>query len=101
MDSDTPDTMDASAMVEVGNAVDDEIQRFKVLKMQPGSLPPRDALAFWNGSATLRFPNQVSASQIERDLGGAGQLLSSRKSRLDMMYVEMLLFLHLNFDKIP
>lgn len=51
--------------------------------------------------AQQAFGNQASAAQIERDFGGWGQLLSSRRSRLDGFYVEMLLFLHLNFDKIP
>ncbi|CAM9854875.1 unnamed protein product, partial [Sphacelaria rigidula] len=51
--------------------------------------------------AQQTFGNQASAAQIERDFGGAGQLLSSRRSRLDDFYVEMLLLLHLNFAKIP
>ena len=82
------------------------------MKGTAGSFFPRDALSFWKGAANLRYPklwrvaqqvygNQASAAQIERDFGGAGQLLSSRRNRLDCMYAEMLLFLHLNFDQIP
>ncbi|CAM9953709.1 unnamed protein product, partial [Sphacelaria rigidula] len=46
------------------------------------------------------FGTQASAARIERDSGGAGQLLSRRRSRLGSFYVGILLFLHLNFAKI-
>ncbi|CAM9657829.1 unnamed protein product [Sphacelaria rigidula] len=97
---------------KVGKLVDDEIAWFRALSVKPSDVPPREALRYWarqekiqfillRSVAQQAFGNQASAAQIERDFGGAGQLLSSRRSRLDGFYVEMLLFLHLNFAKIP
>ncbi|CAM9698989.1 unnamed protein product, partial [Sphacelaria rigidula] len=50
--------------------------------------------------AQQTFGNRASAGQIERDFGGAGQHLSSRRSRLNGFHVDMLLFLHLNLAKV-
>lgn len=111
-DSDAPQPEEARKAADVRKSVDDEIQRFKEIRLAPGSMPPRNALVFWSGSAMLQFPklwrvaqqvygNQSSAAQIERDFGGAGQLLSSRRGRIDSMYIEMMLFLHVNFKNIP
>ena len=47
------------------------------------------------------FGNQTSAAQIERDFCSLGNLLSGRRSRTDVRYIEMMLFLHLNYDRIP
>lgn len=47
------------------------------------------------------FGDLAFGAQIERDFDGAGQLLSSRKSRTDILYVEILLPLRLKFDNIP
>ncbi|CAM9210896.1 unnamed protein product, partial [Sphacelaria rigidula] len=80
--------------------------------LKPPDVPSQEALRYWarqgkihfrllRSVAQQRYGIQASAAQIERDFGGAGQLVFSRKSRLDGFYVEMLLFLHLNFAKIP
>ena len=111
-DEDAEESLPTSAEGQAAKAVDDEIDSFKGMKRTAGSFSPRQALSYWKSAANLRYPklwrvaqqvygNQASAAQIERDFGGAGQLLSSRRSRLDCMYVEMLLFLHLNFDQMP
>ena len=111
-DNGSPQAQEARRVADAGKAVDEEIQRFKDLNLPPGSIPPRNALVFWSGSAKTQFPklwrvaqqvygNQASAAQIEREFGGAGQLLTSRSSREDSMYIEMMLFLHLNFKQIP
>ena len=104
--------VEASPEERVGKLTDAEIEQFWKLNYKPSIVPPQAALGYWarngklhfkhlRGVAEQVFGNQASAAQIERDFSGAGQLLSSRRSRLDGFYVEMLLFLHLNFSKIP
>ena len=108
----SPEAQEERRKADTKNAVNEEISRFKDAHTSTSWLPPRSALVFWSGSAKLQFPklwrvaqqvygNQSTAAQIERDFGSAGQLLSSRRSRLDGMYAEMMLFLHLNFKEIP
>ena len=96
----------------VKKIVDEEIARFKALKMQPRELAPKEACRYWDRSGKRAFPllqpvaqqvlgNQASVVRIERDFSGADALLSGRTTRKDGYYVEMVLFLNVNFDKIP
>ena len=47
------------------------------------------------------FGNQASASQVERDFSGCGILLVPNRSRIDTYWVEMVMFLYVNFEHIP
>ena len=47
------------------------------------------------------FGNQASASQVERDFSGCGILLVPNRSRIDTYWVEMVIFLYVNFEHIP
>ncbi|CAN0383549.1 unnamed protein product, partial [Hapterophycus canaliculatus] len=89
-----------------------EINRYRSVKMDPRDMLLQDGLDYWarNGRHTFgvlrhvarqAFGVQASTGQIERDFSGADQLLRGRRSRLDTHWVEMLLFLHANFDHIP
>lgn len=104
------------AKFENGDAVkeetEEEIARFKALKMQPRELAPKQACTYWDESGKRAFPllqsvaqqvlgNQASVALKECDFSGAGALLSGRKSLKDAYYVEMVLFLNVNFDNIP
>lgn len=51
--------------------------------------------------ARSAFGHPASAAGIERDFSMAGQMLSPRRSRLDAVYAEVLMYLNLNFDDIP
>lgn len=97
---------------KIERLVDDDIARFKDLRVKPADIPPRDALKYWGrtGKYTFRllrpvaqqtYGNQAATAQIDRDVTGAGQLLAGRKSRMDSYYIEMMLLLHLNFGRIP
>lgn len=101
-----------AAAAAVADLVEAEMKRFRRLKMDPRDLLVQEGLDYWakNGRhafSVLRhvarqvFGVQASAAHVERDLSGASQLLSGRRSRLDAHWVEMLLFLHTNFDRIP
>lgn len=90
----------------------DEIERLRSIKMSPRDLPPMEALRYWAITGRDAFPwlrvvaqqtfgNQAAAGQNERDFGHAGLLLSSRRSRLDGKFAQMMLFLHANFARIP
>lgn len=97
---------------EVARLVDEDVKRFQDLKVKSQDLPPRGALSYWARTGKLRFRmlrsvaqqaygSQASSAQIDHDFGGADQLLRSRKTRMDVLFLEMMLFLHLNFEKIP
>ena len=47
------------------------------------------------------FGNQASASQVERDFSGGGILLVPNRSHIDIYWVEMMMFLYVNFEHIP
>ena len=47
------------------------------------------------------FGNQASASQVERDFSGCDILLVPNRSRIDTYWVEMVIFLYVNFEHIP
>lgn len=50
--------------------------------------------------AQQELGNQASSAAIERDFSGAVDL-SGRRRRMDDYYVEMMIFLYLNFRRIP
>ena len=88
------------------NLVQQEMLRYEALQVDPGDLPPHRLLQFWREHAqdfpilstvarsVLGYP--VSAAAIERDFSVAGQLLTSRRSRLNSACVQMALFLKIN-----
>lgn len=44
---------------------------------------------------------RATATAIERDFSMASQMLSPRRSTLDAVYIEILMYLNLNLDLIP
>ena len=106
------DVEELSPQEEMANAVDSELKAYRDQNIPSANLSPKRALQYWAGSGRLKFPrlskvaqqvfgNQTSAAQIERDFCSARNLLSGRRSRTDVQYIEMMLFLHLNYDRIP
>lgn len=100
---------DAAAIVHLVKA---EIHRYRSVRIDPRDMLLQDGLDYWvktgrHAFTILRhvarqvFGMQASAARIESDFSGTGQLLTGRRSRLDTHWVEMLLFLHTNFDRIP
>ena len=51
--------------------------------------------------AQQTFGNQASASQVERDFSGCGNLLVPNRSRIETYWVEMVMFLKANYSSIP
>ncbi|CAM9580931.1 unnamed protein product [Scytosiphon promiscuus] len=111
MFSDASEANDGDATVIV-DLVKAEIKRYKSVRIDPRDMLLQDGLDYWakdgrRAFSILRhvarqvFGMQASAARIEHDFSGAGQLLSGRRSRLDTHWVEMLLFLHASFDRIP
>lgn len=71
-----------------------------------------DALDWWArvGSQKFRwlscvarsvFGHPLTVAPIEADFSMAGQILTSRRSRQDAAYAEVVLYLNLNLDQIP
>ncbi|CAN0227778.1 unnamed protein product, partial [Ascophyllum nodosum] len=65
----------------------------------------RDVLPWWRQKGRKMFPylapvaqkvfgNQASASQVERDFSGCGNLLVPNRSCIDTYWVEMVMFLY-------
>ena len=49
----------------------------------------------------LVFGNQAAAAQVKRNLSGCGNLLKPNRSRIDIYWVEMVMFLKANYEHIP
>ncbi|CAM9278903.1 unnamed protein product, partial [Hapterophycus canaliculatus] len=75
-------------------------------------LDTRDVLPWWCRTGRKMFPylapvaqqvlgNQAAAAQVERDFSAAGNLLVPNRSRIDTYWVEMVMFLYVNFEHIP
>ncbi|CAN0605527.1 unnamed protein product, partial [Ectocarpus sp. 12 AP-2014] len=75
-------------------------------------LDPKDVLSWRARTGKRRFPelapvaqqvfgNKASAAQVERDFSGCGNLLPPNRSRMDMYWVEMVMFVEANFKDIP
>lgn len=75
-------------------------------------LDTRDVLPWWQQKGRKMFPylapvaqqvfgNQSSAPQVERDFSGCGVLLPPNRSRIDTYWVEMVMFLHVNYEHVP
>ena len=47
------------------------------------------------------FGNQAGAAQVERDFSACGNLLVPNRSRVDTYWVEMLMFIKVNYKHIP
>lgn len=47
------------------------------------------------------FGNQASTAQVERDFSACGNLLVPNRSRIHTYWVEIVMFLHVNFEHIP
>ncbi|CAB1114869.1 unnamed protein product [Ectocarpus sp. CCAP 1310/34] len=45
--------------------------------------------------------NQAGAAQVERDFSSCANLLTRNRSRIDTYWVEMVMFLHVNYKRIP
>lgn len=69
-------------------------------------------LQYWKVSGQDEFPalrsvaqqvfgNQASAAKIDRDFSDAGKLLDAPRSRVDTYWIEMMMFLKANYEKIP
>lgn len=74
-------------------------------------LSTRRLLGWWQ-AMSHRYPNisvvaqsipehTGSSTQIEMDFIMARRLLSDRRSRIDTAFVDMSLFLNLNFEELP
>lgn len=109
-DDDENETKDHRDDIET--AVDIELGRYRAVSISRTDLKLNEALNYWQETGNHAFPvlrhvaqqvfgNQASAARIARDFSGVEQLLRGRRSRLDTYWVEMLMFLHLNFDIIP
>jgi len=75
-------------------------------------LDTRDVLPWWQQTgrkmfaylapvAQQVFGNQAAAAQVERDFSACGNLLVGNRSRIDTYWVEMLMFLKVNYKHIP
>lgn len=73
---------------------------------------PSEVLQYWKVTGkddfpTLRsvaqqvFGNQAAAAKVDRDFSDAGKLLDAPRSRVDTYWVEMMMFLKANYNKIP
>lgn len=96
----------------VETCVKTELKRLRELAVSRAQFPLQKVLNYWREIGRHSFPilspvvqqvcgHQASAAQVERDFGRADLLLSGRRSRMDAYWVEMLFFLHVNFDRIP
>ena len=97
----TPDTI-----------IHDEIKLYlKHEKVKSSDVSSQTLLSWWRKNQS-RFPtlsavarsvlgHPASSTQIERDFGTAGTLLSGKRSRMDSTFVEMSLYLRCNFRLIP
>lgn len=47
------------------------------------------------------FGNQAGAAQVERDFSRCADLLTRNRSRIDTYWVEMVMFVHANFEHVP
>ena len=61
----------------------------------------KHAFPFLTPVAQQIFGNQASASQVERDFSGCGNLLVPNRSRIETYWVEMVMFLKANYSSIP
>lgn len=75
-------------------------------------LEPKAVLAWWASQGTHTYPNlapvaqqvfgnQASAAQVGCDFSACGNLLPPNRSRIDTYWVEIVMFLKANFDRIP
>lgn len=75
-------------------------------------VPFEEVLLWWanHGCKKFRWLSHVARSvlghpatavAIERDFSMVGQMLSPRRSRLDAVYAEILMYLNVNLDHIP
>ncbi|CAN0346715.1 unnamed protein product [Pylaiella littoralis] len=92
--------------------VDAEIERYNALYIRADELDTRDILPWWRETGRKMFPylapvaqqvfgNQAGAAQVERDFSACGNLLVPNRSRIDTYWVEMLMFLKVNYKHIP
>ncbi|CAN0391877.1 unnamed protein product, partial [Pylaiella littoralis] len=61
----------------------------------------RKMFAYLAPVAQQVFGNQAAAAQVERDFSACGNLLVGNRSRIDTYWVEMLMFLKVNYKHIP
>ena len=61
----------------------------------------KHAFPFLTPVAQQTFGNQASASRVERDFSGCGNLLVPNRSRIETYWVEMVMFLKANYSSIP
>lgn len=75
-------------------------------------LDTREVLPWWRNTGRKMFPylapvaqqvlgNQAGAAQVERDFSSCANLLTRNRSRIDTYWVEMVMFLHVNYKRIP
>ncbi|CAN0386807.1 unnamed protein product, partial [Hapterophycus canaliculatus] len=75
-------------------------------------LDTRDVLPWWRQTGRKMFPylapvaqqvlgHQAAAAQVERDFSATGNLFVPNRSRIDTFWVEMVMFLYVNFEHIP
>ncbi|CAN0293178.1 unnamed protein product, partial [Ectocarpus sp. 4 AP-2014] len=75
-------------------------------------LDTRAILPWWRQTGSKTFPylapvaqqvlgNQAGAAQVERDFSSCANLLTRNRSRMDTYWVEMVMFLHSNMERIP
>ncbi|CAB1115492.1 unnamed protein product [Ectocarpus sp. CCAP 1310/34] len=92
--------------------VSQEIERYHSLYITAEELDTREILPWWRQTGRKTFPylapvaqqvfgNQAGAAQVERDFSGCANLLTRNRSRMDTYWVEMVMFLHANFEHIP
>ena len=86
---------------------------FHVLTVAPAlQVRPSEVLHYWKMSGKDEFPalgsvaqqvfgNQATAAKVDLDFSDAGKLLDAPRSRVDTYWVEMMMFLKANYDKIP
>ncbi|PXF40066.1 hypothetical protein BWQ96_10224 [Gracilariopsis chorda] len=97
-------TAEESVRAEINSYLDHE-------RALPGDVTSRNLLNWWRTKGS-KYPSlsvvaravlghPVSSARIDRDFGTAGSFLSSRRTRHDSAFVDMLLFLHCNLDLIP
>ena len=76
----------------------------------------KDVLRWWGRSGKLKFPylapvvqqvlvlvfgNQAAAAQVKRNLSSCSNLLKPNRSRIGIYWVEMVMFLKVNYEHIP
>ena len=69
--------------------------------MQTPAVLRQKPRAMFRQTRTRRRQVQAGAAQVERDFSACGNLLAPNRGRIDTYWVEMLMFLKVNYKHIP